>query len=487
MSSAAKATDLQSDPATPTPSRVPSPPAVQVRAVYRGVTTHARILTFPTGPKRAGHQFTIGWQAGVDAPVSERFVTWAAHPLVLAAGSDYVVNVTPQMTGQVREHGRVYSLAAFTERRGCTFVLPASGEATLECGASRFVVTRTTAPRALPPPRWRWRWQQHGYTLASGLALALLLVAIAFVPADPKSLALDILGRDGRHIAFLVKPPLPQDEQTLPWLKKATDTPGGKGVQAAGVAGQMGDRTGPKTAGRFAVKRRSDEAELRLSRHQAIEEAKNSGILGVFRRVEGSHITSIFGADSALGQDAQDVIGHLQGAEVANAYGVGGLHVTGTGDGGGETREGVVGVGGLATISGHGGGGLAGRDYGKGVGNLQPRRATTPNIVLGVSTVRGALDKEIVRRVIRLHLNEVKYCYEQELARRPSLGGRVVVHFAISASGQVLTSALQSSTMGNATVETCTVQAVRRWQFPQPQGGGLVLVSYPFVLTPAGN
>jgi hypothetical protein len=184
MSSAAEATDLNSHFAPP-PSHAPSPPAVEVRAVYRGVTTHARILTFPSGPRaRAGRQFTIGWQSGVDAPVAERFVTWAAHPLVLAAGSDYVVNVTPQMTGQVRERGRVYSLAAFTEQRGRTFALPASGEATLECGASRFVVTRTTAPRALPPPRWSWNLQHHGYMLATGLALALMLVAIAFIVAE---------------------------------------------------------------------------------------------------------------------------------------------------------------------------------------------------------------------------------------------------------------------------------------------------------------
>jgi hypothetical protein len=53
--------------------------------------------------------------------------------------------------------------------------------------------------------------------------------------------------------------------------------------------------------------------------------------------------------------------------------------------------------------------------------------------------------------------------------------------------GQVITSALQSSTMGNTTVENCMVQAVKRWPFPAPEGGGLVLVSYPFVLAPAGG
>jgi hypothetical protein len=36
-------------------------------------------------------------------------------------------------------------------------------------------------------------------------------------------------------------------------------------------------------------------------------------------------------------------------------------------------------------------------------------------------------------------------------------------------------------------VESCIVAATRRWAFPQPRGGGLVTVSYPFQLAPAGG
>jgi hypothetical protein len=57
----------------------------------------------------------------------------------------------------------------------------------------------------------------------------------------------------------------------------------------------------------------------------------------------------------------------------------------------------------------------------------------------------------------------------------------------IASNGQVLSSIVESSTLGNARVESCTAQAVRRWEFPRPVGGGLVMVSYPFVLTPAGS
>ena len=101
--------------------------------------------------------------------------------------------------------------------------------------------------------------------------------------------------------------------------------------------------------------------------------------------------------------------------------------------------------------------------------------------------MRGSLDKEIIRRVIRRHINEVKYCYEQELVKTPELQGRIAVQFTIAATGQVVTSVMQSSSVGNRRVENCVVQAVRRWEFPKPQGGGIVIVSYPFVLKAAGG
>ena len=105
----------------------------------------------------------------------------------------------------------------------------------------------------------------------------------------------------------------------------------------------------------------------------------------------------------------------------------------------------------------------------------------------GQANVRGSLDKEIIRRIIRRHINESKYCYEQELTKKADLGGRVSVQFTIAATGQVVASVLQTSTMGSPRVEQCVVQAVRRWEFPKPLGGGLVIVSYPFAFTPAGG
>jgi TonB family protein len=248
----------------------------------------------------------------------------------------------------------------------------------------------------------------------------------------------------------------------------------------------MGKKTSKNKEGLYGLKGPKDNPDPHLAKKLAEEQAKTAGILGVLKMNEGSHLASIFGRDTALGNDPSDVLGGLIGNQIGEAYGVGGLGLVGTGSGGGGTGEGTIGLGNLGTI-GKGGGGGNGSGYGRGAGGLGGRRARAPDVIPGQANVRGSLDKEIIRRIIRRHINEVKYCYEQELLKKPDLGGRVVVQFTISGSGQVVASVLQSSTMGNSRVETCTVQAVRRWEFPKPLGGGIVIVSYPFVLTPAGG
>jgi len=230
-----------------------------------------------------------------------------------------------------------------------------------------------------------------------------------------------------------------------------------------------------------------ENADTPPARKLAEEQARNAGTLGLLKQTEGSHIASMFGRDTALGNDAQDVLGALAGNQIGESHGVGGLGLVGTGVAGGGTGEGGIGLGNLGTIGKASGEGGNGSGYGRGVGGLGGKRARAPDVIPGQASVRGNLDKEIIRRIIRRHLNEVKYCYEQELAHRPGLGGRIMVQFTIAASGEVIASMLQNSTVGDSRVESCTVQAVRRWEFPRPIGGGIVIVSYPFVLTPSGG
>jgi TonB family protein len=98
----------------------------------------------------------------------------------------------------------------------------------------------------------------------------------------------------------------------------------------------------------------------------------------------------------------------------------------------------------------------------------------------------GSLDKEIIRRVIKENLSQIRYCYERELAKSPGLYGKVQVKFIIAATGLVSNSQVDESTMKNANVEQCIVQKVRGWRFPKPKGGGIVIVTYPFIFKQSG-
>jgi TonB family protein len=98
-------------------------------------------------------------------------------------------------------------------------------------------------------------------------------------------------------------------------------------------------------------------------------------------------------------------------------------------------------------------------------------------------SVEGPLDRDIIRRIIRAHINEVRSCYGQGLRKDPTLAGRVVIDFEIESTGKVDTSSVRESTLSDASVGNCIGKAVRRWKFPRPRGGGEVEVSYPFNLS----
>jgi TonB family protein len=451
--------------------------ALGVSLVYMGLKRRTK-----TSPN-----YIIGSDTMADTPVAPEFIGTSAFSLVSTTGADFMVNVTPSMSGEVHLDGQAIPLPQFVQQRGPSFSLGDRGRAKIDCGQTTFLVSATPKPRPLPVPFLIWRWSEQAYTVGTAAALLLFLLMIFSVPPDPKSLSLDLFNADSRFVNFLIKPPEEKEEEIPEWLKKkGPDEQGGKGKRHKGEEGKMGKKTSKNKEGLYGLKGPKDNPDPHLAKKLAEENAKNAGILGVLKMSEGSHLASIFGRDTAAGSDAVNVLGGLIGNEIGEAYGVGGLGLVGTGTGGGGTGEGTIGLGNFGTI-GKGGGGGNGSGYGRGAGGLGGRRARAPDVIPGQANVRGSLDKEIIRRIIRRHINEVKYCYESELTKKADLSGRISVQFTIAATGQVIASVLQSSTMGNLRVENCVVQSVRRWEFPKPMGGGIVIVSYPFNFTAGGT
>jgi outer membrane biosynthesis protein TonB len=117
----------------------------------------------------------------------------------------------------------------------------------------------------------------------------------------------------------------------------------------------------------------------------------------------------------------------------------------------------------------------------------QDRKSRVPRITSTPPDVTGSLSKETIRRVINRQLNQVRHCYEQQLTARPDLAGRVAIRFVIDPTGQVPAAVVASSSLGHMPTEQCIAGVMRRLVFPAPDGGGLVKVTYPFVLAQAGG
>jgi TonB family protein len=161
---------------------------------------------------------------------------------------------------------------------------------------------------------------------------------------------------------------------------------------------------------------------------------------------------------------------------VGESFGSGGLGIRGTGRGGGGVGYGTIGLGNLNTI-GHGGGGGSGAGYGRGSGG----RAAAPAIRAGAAMVKGSLGRQPIRRTIQRQINAVRACYERQLQSNPNLAGKVVVKFVIDGTGKVTSAVIAETTLNNPAVEQCLLKVFKRMTFPQPEGGGVVVVNYPFI------
>ena len=117
------------------------------------------------------------------------------------------------------------------------------------------------------------------------------------------------------------------------------------------------------------------------------------------------------------------------------------------------------------------------------VAELEAERSDGTRYGGGIQVGSG-LPKDIVNRIIRAHVNEVRSCYHKGLNRNPNLRGVVVVKFGLLPTGKVGAVEIAESSVADAVVGECIAAAVRRWTFPKPAGGVSLSIRYPFTLEP---
>ncbi len=366
----------------------------------------------------------------------------------------------------------------------------------IQVGSVTFVIRAVHAPARLRLPM-ALDWRSLSFTAAS-LALNLVILAAAFLfPPNTRVLGYDEDFEQSRWGKLLSRATVIEVKEMPEWMKapeKEKQAEGGDGQKHRGEDGRMGDPKSARTDRMYSIKGDADPSERRLGRINR-EDVKKTGILSVLSSTLNMP-TSKFGSDTPLGSDHANYLGALMGTSYGPNFGFDGLGMMGTGDGGDGDGEGTIGLGpGLWTKIGHGGYGPPG-----GVGYCPPGKVCSGGLkakpggkvppkvsIKGEGHVLGCIGKDAIRRVIRQHINEVRFCYEKGLVDQPDLEGRVSVGFVIKADGAVGSAKIKDSTLGNQAVESCIAGAVERWTFPAPEGCGVVIVSYPFSLVPASG
>lgn len=438
--------------------------------------------------EKARTSYSVGEAPGAAFPGTVRGFAEGFDIVTRSADGSLALHYTRDMTGEIAVEGRQHSLSelaasgqARTSGDVHSLAIPSGARCRIQHGDVSFFVSSVAPARALAAKAETDKpfWIYNAGALA-GIGSLLLLMHL--VPEDMLGMSLDENASDNRFVGYIHQPDEAPPPIETPTEVDSDDSAGSaSGARSAGPEGAMGKPTARATAGLYKMKGPKTAVPQMARNHDPDQLARDAGILGMMQTEAGHFLASPHGGQFAVGNDDEDIWGGLKGTEFGESYGTG-LGLVGTGRLGGGTAEGTIGMGNVGTIGRIGGGGT-GTQYGRGTSDgFKDRGTKVPRVRAASATVQGAIDKDIIRRVVRAHINEVSHCYNQGLVRDPNLEGRVAVQFTIGPTGSVGMAVVESSSVRDASVSQCIAKSVKRWKFPKPDTGGNVIVTYPFVL-----
>ena len=429
------------------------------------------------GPKHKG-EFKIGSAAGVDFAIGDQRLGGPSFALVTADGAGgFTLRITGQMTGELERKGRIVSLMqaiesglATREDDAYAITLEPDDIALVDVGGVVVDLCFQPVPQKVAVPiSERLDWTALNIFLLVFFFAGLLVVAAVTRAASGEEFTDELSGNNAVLTKLLVKPPEMQKNPFIEQLNKQKE----KGEAPAafqGTEGQMGKKNAPQRDAKAAPKAidPNSKDQARLIAQRIFGGKGNAGIATLFGR-------------AGLGGNLQAAMGHMTGSTVGDAGGVLGMGVKGSGGGGGGTGN-TIGIGAVGTRGVAGGEGK----YGTGIG-MGKKSSADISITNSDPEVQGSMDPELIRRVVRSHHDQLKYCYDNALTRNPKLTGKVSVRWIIREDGTVASSNVQTTTTGTPDLDKCIAGRVLTWIFPKPKGGGVAVVTYPFVFKQAGE
>lgn len=414
----------------------------------------------PTHLATAPSDFAVDERA-LDAGEDRQIATWT--------DAGWVVAVEPSWTAHVQIDGAPCPLDELVAqgraaRSGAHTHIPIDDDLSLQVdlGAVQFDLRTVPADRARRHGPVAWLGLSVvGEALFLGLLSLFAFIGliagliVALLPGSPDSTVYAVDDRFLHATRELVQPtPEPTPREV------ATNAPSGE------AARRSEGRTGRPEARRAVARGDRTALDQRQADRQIVE---NAGLLGSLADQGGV-------AGEVVSAAMLDGIGGLTGPNGVQIGG--GLGERKSGLGGGGSEDGIGGMGTHGSLTGDG-------TYGRNGGNFGNKSEGALARADGEPILIGAMDRAQIERVIKNHLNQVRYCYQRELGRNPSMQGKVSVRFTIAGDGTVSSAQIPTSQLGSTSVDQCIIGRFHAMQFPEPKGGGRVVVTYPFLFSPS--
>jgi TonB family protein len=361
------------------------------------------------------------------------------------------------------------------------YVLPRAARVRIRHRAFTFFITRMPKDRPLDRTPLRPSMRDSACLLSVAAAHLGLLLLFQLVPPHAAALSLERLDDRTRYLsielAHALPPPTPQTavDPGVPSLPNRSAAPNhGEVTPAPGTVGPAPRKHTPAGSNAPDVMQKPSADEVRAG----------VGVIGTLREFAGQlgQASPRLGRDRATGSNPEDALRELLRDGIASNGPWGRLGMLGPGRGSGGDGGGGPIVGRIGTHPGF----TEGPGYAAGLPIRRSPKITVPTLRPGSAVVRGSLSREAIQRVIRRELPGIRYCYQQGLLGRPDLEGRVTLKFIIGGAGVVQTAVIAQSSLGDPRVEVCIAQAAKRWTFTAPEGGGIVIVNYPFTFQRPG-
>jgi len=387
----------------------------------------------------------------------------------------------PAMQGQLLVGDQVYSVADIrdgkTALKGPAVPITKQTHGLIEFGDFTFVLSRGAVPPPAPASLWsKENWVLLGCVLAAAVLLVTPLIAgfnsAAFRDRTKLSYneQLDETTREIIEIAQLEEPEKKEEKPE----EKAEDKP-------AEDVGKKAEETEPTLRETEPTPIRLEKEEIAKVLDNKTDDERKEAVKELVAKAAAEKTAEI---DKAL-------------ANVDNMPGGTKLFADAGPDDGSAQAGGPSVVADTGSGPGSGTGGPLGRAGGPGGGDTDKRVAgglekqgldgkkviTDADVkdkdrqkVVRVGGGAGDTDGELPKSVVAAYMNSkagaIKACYQKGLQSNPDLSGSIKVRFLIQPSGSIAGAKMESSSLGSESVESCIMNNIKSWKFPQAKNGG---------------